>query len=130
MFPFQEGPHLCTLTQSPQQLLFNLYNIIGLTEIKGHSMLQFSYMMLNVADKGNYTAEAEQAKRRFAVESQEKMKDMTSVLDQMSVEYRKCEPDQHVAGETYLEVTKLLQVVWKYWSQSLSILLSRHSGIH
>ena len=110
--------------------MYNLYNIVALTELKGYAMLQFSYMMLNVADKGNYTAEAEQAKRMFAAESQEKMKDMTSVLGQMSVEYRKCEPDQHVAGETYLEVTKLLQVVWKYWSQSLSILLSCHSGIH
>lgn len=122
---------MCTVTQSPQQLLFNLYNIIGLTEIKGHAMLQFSYMMLNVYNKGNYTAEGEEAKNKFAEEAKEKMADMMSVLPEMSVEYRRCEPDRHVAGETYLEVTKLLQVVWKYESQSKE---NRHrvviSGIH
>ena len=91
-------------------------------------MLQFSYMMLNVFNKGNFTAEAEEARERFAVESREKMSDLKSVLGQMSVEYRRCEPESHVAGETYLEVTKLLQVVWTYRSQSENI--ATHSGIH
>ena len=39
------------MTQSPNQLLYNLYNIIALTEIKGYAMLQFSYMMLKIYDK-------------------------------------------------------------------------------
>ena len=41
------------MTQSPNQLLYNLYNIIALTEIKGYAMLQFSYMMLKIYDKVN-----------------------------------------------------------------------------
>ena len=28
--------------------MFNLYNILALTEVKGYAMLQFSYMMLNI----------------------------------------------------------------------------------
>ena len=39
------------MTQSPNQLLYNLYNIIALTEIKGYAMLQFSYMMLKIYNK-------------------------------------------------------------------------------
>lgn len=39
------------MTQSPHQLLYNLYNIIALTEIKGYAMLQFAYMMLKIYDK-------------------------------------------------------------------------------
>ena len=42
------------MTQSPHQLVYNLYNIIALTEIKGYAMLQFSYMMLKIYDKVNF----------------------------------------------------------------------------
>ena len=39
------------MTESPHQLVYNLYNIIALTEIKGYAMLQFSYMMLKIYGK-------------------------------------------------------------------------------
>ena len=48
---------MCDLGQSPHQLIYNLYNIIALTEIKGYAMLQFSYMMLRIYEKvgkGNF----------------------------------------------------------------------------
>ena len=102
------------MTQSPHQLLYNLYNIVGLTEIKGHTMLQFSLMMLHIYDNDNFTAEAEAAKDKFVVEAKDKMRSLMSVLPNMSTEYHRCEPDRQVAGETYLEVTKLLQVILKY----------------
>lgn len=113
MFQFQGQTHLCTVTQSPQQLLYNLYNIVGLTEIKGHTMLQFSFMMLSIYDNDNFTVEAEVAKDKFVVEAKEKMRSLMSVLPNMTTEYHRCEPDKQVAGETYLEVTKLLQVILK-----------------
>ena len=98
------------MTQSPHQLLYNLYNILALTEIRGYAMLQFSYMMLRIYDKGNFTVEAEAAKNTFEEQAQEKMKGMLMVLPTMSTQYLKCDPMQHKQGETYLEVTKLLQV--------------------
>jgi hypothetical protein len=49
----QNGEHLCTMSQSPQQLMYNLYNIIALTEVKGYAMVQFSYMMLKIYNKVN-----------------------------------------------------------------------------
>lgn len=53
-FHFQEveGDMLCNAQQSPQQVLYNLYNSIALTELKGYSMIQFSYMLLKLYDKG------------------------------------------------------------------------------
>ena len=39
-FLFQDGINLCNLGQSPHQVIFNLYNIIALTEIKGYAMIQ------------------------------------------------------------------------------------------
>jgi len=31
--------------------MYNLYNIIALTEVKGYAMVQFSYMMLRIYNK-------------------------------------------------------------------------------
>ena len=122
------------MTQSPHQLLYNLYNIIALTEIKGYAMLQFSYMMLKIYNKvfrylslilvivswnteldfqGNFTAEADAARDNFEKQAIEKMKSMLMVLPNMPTEYHKCDPTEHKAGVTYLEITKLLQVISK-----------------
>lgn len=43
----------CNIQQSPQQVLFNLYNTITLAELKGYTMVQFSYMLLKLYKKGN-----------------------------------------------------------------------------
>ena len=51
----QGSGHSCTIRQSPHQLMYNLYNIIALTEIKGYAMLQFSYMMLKIYGKVGWT---------------------------------------------------------------------------
>ena len=51
---FQDGKHLCSLGHSPHQIIYNLYNVIALTEIKGYAMLQFSYMMLKIYGKVPY----------------------------------------------------------------------------
>lgn len=52
LFQEVEGDMLCTTNQSPQQVLYNLYNSIALTELKGYMMMQFSYMLLKLYNKG------------------------------------------------------------------------------
>ena len=47
-FSRQNGHQLCRLEQSPHQLVYNLYNIIALTEVKGYAMIQFSYTLLTI----------------------------------------------------------------------------------
>jgi hypothetical protein len=54
-FIFQDGKQLCSLGQTPHQIIYNLYNVIALTEIKGYAMIQFSYMILRLYDQGNFT---------------------------------------------------------------------------
>jgi len=105
----QEGEHLCGLNQSPHQLMFNLYNIIALTEIKGYAMLQFSYMMLKIYGKGNFTVEEERARQKFELQAKEKMESIKLVLPQMSRDYFMCDPQVQEEGETFLQVTRLLQ---------------------
>merc|ERR1719400_1552348 len=72
-------------------------------------MLQFSYMMLNIFGEGNFTAESEAARQKFEVQATEKMESVKLVLPGMAKDYRKCDPTKQKEGETYVEVTKLLQ---------------------
>jgi len=115
LFPYlhsltaKAGQHLCSMNQSPHQLVYNLYNIIALTEIKGYAMLQFSYMMLRIYKKGNFSVEADAAKEKFELQATEKMNSIKLVLPTMSREIVRCDPPEHKQGETYLEITKLLQ---------------------
>lgn len=44
---------LCTAQRSPQQVLYQLYNAITMTELKGYAMMQFSYMLLKTYGRGN-----------------------------------------------------------------------------
>ena len=51
------------------------------------------------------------AKDKFEEQAGEKMESMLLVLPEMETDYLRCDPMQHKAGDTYLEVTKLLQVL-------------------
>ena len=46
---------VCELEQSPQQMAYGLYGILALTLAKGYSMVQFSYMLLRLYEKGEFT---------------------------------------------------------------------------
>ena len=43
---------ICCSKQSPQQVLFNFYNIFELTGIKGSAIMQFSYTFLGFHNNG------------------------------------------------------------------------------
>jgi len=100
--------HLC-LSVSDHLLIYNLYNIIALTEIKGYTMLQFSYMILKINNKGNFATEAEATKKNFADEAKEKLVSVKQVLPSLSRVFRRCDPESHVEEETFLQVKGFLQ---------------------
>lgn len=43
---------LCDQKQSLQQMVFNLYGTLHLTQLKGFSVMQFSWMLLQTYGKG------------------------------------------------------------------------------
>ncbi|CAD7090027.1 unnamed protein product [Hermetia illucens] len=100
---------ICATKQSPQQFLYSLYSDITLTELKGYAMMQFSWMILNIYDKGNFTDEAKLMRADFekrSIESQEMVKQVMQRADRV---LWTCDPPVYVKGETYDEVTRLLQ---------------------
>lgn len=43
---------VCYSRQSPQQVLFHMYNAVSIAELKGYAMMQFSWMILRNYGKG------------------------------------------------------------------------------
>ncbi|XP_072395983.1 uncharacterized protein orion isoform X2 [Diabrotica undecimpunctata] len=104
-----EGDMLCNSRQSPQQVIYNLYNAIALTELKGYSMIQFSYMLLRLYNKGNFTTEAQVMRDRFEERTNNAIEIVKKVMAQSSRDFWNCDPKNHVKGVTYEETTQILQ---------------------
>ena len=96
--------------QSPHQLIYNLYNIIALAEIKGYAMIQFSYMMLKLYNPGNFTLESDLARKNFESQATDKLLAVKGILPNMSRDFWRCDPAKHIEGKTYVRLTQLLQV--------------------
>ncbi|CAG9562205.1 unnamed protein product [Danaus chrysippus] len=107
---FQEDhPDLCELQLSSHQLIYDMYNTISLTEIKGYAMMQFSWMLLRIYGKGNFTQEASLTRQRYGERTSRTAAAARSALAMAKRDLYRCDPPQHKEGETYAEVTRLLQ---------------------
>jgi Domain of unknown function (DUF4803) len=54
-FVFQEArTSICATRQSAQLILYQIYNAISLTELKGYAMMQFSWMLLKMYGRGEW----------------------------------------------------------------------------
>jgi hypothetical protein len=106
----KDSASLCEMGQSPQQLLFNLYNLLALTEVKGYAMLQFSYLILRLSNRGNYTLESDLANKSFDVQTTEKLTEIKNVLARIPRDIWACDPDRQIEGTTFVQMTQLLQV--------------------
>ncbi|XP_046965961.1 uncharacterized protein LOC124534258 isoform X1 [Vanessa cardui] len=100
---------LCDMQMSPHQLIYDMYNTISLTEIKGYAMMQFSWMLLRIYGKGNFTQEANLTRVRYAERTSRIATAAKSTLAMAKRDLYRCDPKEHKLGETYEEVTKLLQ---------------------
>ncbi|XP_050526498.1 uncharacterized protein LOC126897171 isoform X2 [Daktulosphaira vitifoliae] len=100
---------LCDRKQSLQQLIFNLYMTLHLTQLKGFSVMQFSWMLLQTYGKGNFTFERKKQKDQFEDRIKMQLNILKKSMSSANNMYWRCDPPQHKLGETYLEVTQLLQ---------------------
>ncbi|XP_072948872.1 uncharacterized protein orion isoform X1 [Epargyreus clarus] len=105
----EEHPDLCELQLSPHQLIYDMYNTISLTEIKGYAMMQFSWMLLRIYGKGNFTQEASLTRQRYADRSAKTAAAARDALVMARRDVYRCDPPIHKEGETYAQVTRLLQ---------------------
>ncbi|BFG02404.1 uncharacterized protein DMAD_01914 [Drosophila madeirensis] len=100
---------ICNTQQSAQQFVYSLYADIALTELKAYTMMEFSWMMLRVYGKGNFTQEAELMRTDYERRTERTLKLLKDVMTRADRIVWRCDPKKHVAGVTYDEVTRLLQ---------------------
>ncbi|XP_019876374.1 uncharacterized protein LOC109604287 isoform X1 [Aethina tumida] len=98
-----------TKNQSAQQVIYNLYNSIALTELKGYTMIQFSYMILKLYNEGNYLKESQLQQERFETRTNLAISAVKSAMQDVSRDLYRCDPKRHIKGQTYDEVTQLIQ---------------------
>ncbi|XP_046993207.1 uncharacterized protein LOC124605512 isoform X1 [Schistocerca americana] len=99
----------CSFQQSPQLVIYNLYSSITLTELKGYAMMQFSWMLLRLYGKGNFTLEAEMMHRTYKERALMKLEAARAAMKFASRHMWQCDPHEHEEGKTYERLTRLLQ---------------------
>ncbi|XP_012541396.2 uncharacterized protein LOC105839550 isoform X1 [Monomorium pharaonis] len=106
----EASKQMCNEMQSPQQLLYNLYNVVALTEIKGYTMIQFSYMLLRLYNEGNNFSEEIQAlKQQYAIRTSNTLRAVKTAMAFAPRSMWRCDPSVHKKDETYAELKELFQ---------------------
>ncbi|GJQ73781.1 hypothetical protein Trydic_g18721 [Trypoxylus dichotomus] len=96
------------MQQSPQQLLYNFFNKIVLTQIKGYVILQFSYSILDLY-QGTFEPEIRLAKNDLQYRLKIAREDLKEAMAVAPGEYWRFDPDEYKNGENYLKITGLMQ---------------------
>uniref|UniRef100_A0A146MEH4 Uncharacterized protein n=1 Tax=Lygus hesperus TaxID=30085 RepID=A0A146MEH4_LYGHE len=99
----------CDVEQSPQQMLFNMYTTLQLTQLKAYTMVHFSWMLLRLYDQGNFTVESELLKTSYLERMSQQALALKAVMKDCKNDMWACDPKEHVEGETFTKVTKFLQ---------------------
>uniref|UniRef100_U5EP73 Putative secreted protein n=1 Tax=Corethrella appendiculata TaxID=1370023 RepID=U5EP73_9DIPT len=100
---------ICTYRQSAQQILYQLYNAVSITELKGYSMMQFSWMLLKTYGKGNFTKESELMRNNFEDRIEKTQAILQKVMERSDRDIWRCDPNKFIENENYLQITRLLQ---------------------
>ncbi|KAI4457294.1 hypothetical protein MML48_8g00010322 [Holotrichia oblita] len=86
--------------ESPNQLLFNLFNKIALTQIKGYVLVQLSYAILEIHRKAN---------GKIRIILNQLSQETIQTAAKLPRHYWKPDPEEYIRGENYLEISRLLQ---------------------
>lgn len=106
----EASQQMCNEMQSPQQLLYNLYNTVALTEIKGYTMIQFSYMLLRLYNEGNnFNEEIQTLKHQYEIRTSETLRAVKTAMAFAPRDLWRCDPSVHKLDETYTELKQLFQ---------------------
>ncbi|XP_017880888.1 uncharacterized protein LOC108625401 isoform X2 [Ceratina calcarata] len=106
----EASSQICNEKQSLQQLLYNLYTTVTLTEIKGYSMIQFSYKMLRLYNPGsNFTEEMNIVKQQYEKRTMETLRAVKTAMAFAPRQLWRCDARKHKLDETYTTLRQLFQ---------------------
>ncbi|CAG9863090.1 unnamed protein product [Phyllotreta striolata] len=103
-------PFTCNyLIHSRQQVFYNLYNLIALTDLKGYIMTQFAYMALRLQETGNHSELSLAARSQYEERTLMLTTDLALYMNSQTNKMHRCDPKVHVEGKTYTQLTQLIQ---------------------
>ncbi|KYB24896.1 hypothetical protein TcasGA2_TC031803 [Tribolium castaneum] len=99
----------CNILQSPQQIFYNFVNVILLIHCKSYVLQQTAYNIINLYKPEDVAKKIHQSRADF-------IRDINNVIRMIinnnakaiSKELWRCNPDKHIKGKTYLEITNFL----------------------
>ncbi|CAL7947526.1 unnamed protein product [Xylocopa violacea] len=106
----EASSQICNENQSLQQLLYNLYTTITLTEIKGYSMIQFSYKLLRLYNPdANFTEEMNLVKQQYEKRTTDTLRAVKTAMAFAPRQIWKCDARINKLDETYTTLRQLFQ---------------------
>ncbi|KAK9296369.1 hypothetical protein QLX08_009591 [Tetragonisca angustula] len=106
----EAASQICNENQSLQQLLYNLYTTVTLSEIKGYSMIQFSYKLLRLYNPGtNFTEEMKTVQEQYEQRTRETLRAVKTAMAFAPRQLWRCDARLHKLDNTYTKLTQLFQ---------------------
>ncbi|XP_062125982.1 uncharacterized protein LOC133838771 [Drosophila sulfurigaster albostrigata] len=100
---------LCHSSQTPQQLVYSLYKDIALTELKAYILIEYSLLIRRVSGPGNFNTETNLVRNNYNNINEEALDTLINTMKKADRVLWRCDPENHVQGVTYEELTRLLQ---------------------
>ncbi|KAH0558223.1 uncharacterized protein LOC123271530 [Cotesia glomerata] len=120
----------CGMIKSPQQQLYDLYETVVLTEIKGFTMAGYSYGLLSIYQNSTFKSEVTKLRNQLVIRCSQYLSSIGQALVGISRDFFNCDPPEHVEGETYSILDSFSRVIiheymmtpWKDCSRSCETL--------
>ncbi|CAD6231509.1 GSCOCG00001445001-RA-CDS, partial [Cotesia congregata] len=101
----------CGMVKSSQQQLYDLYETVVLTEIKGFTMAGYSYGLLSIYRNSTFKSEVIKMRNQLVIRCSQYLSSIGQALVGISRDFFNCDPPEHVEGETYSTLDTFSRVI-------------------
>ncbi|XP_057340671.1 uncharacterized protein LOC130677816 [Microplitis mediator] len=102
---------LCGKTKSQQQRLYDVYETVVLTEIKGFIMTVYSYGLLSIYNNSTFTNELDKAVSELILRCNNYLLVTIEALEKLPRQIFLCDPKKHVLNETYFQLERAIRMI-------------------
>ncbi|KAL5278585.1 hypothetical protein ACFFRR_003304 [Megaselia abdita] len=107
-FKYEETHNLCPMI-SAQQHFYMDYLRMTVVEIRGYLVAKYSFTILREQGLGEYKAEEADAISEHDKRTYHMTEKLRVVISEAGREIRQCDPEEHVLGESYDQLTRVVQ---------------------
>ncbi|CAG5076368.1 Protein of unknown function [Cotesia congregata] len=101
----------CNQLKSPQQHIYDIYETIIVTEIKGYSMSAWAYGMLAIYHNSSFTIEIDRATYLTMQRCSKYVSAVYNALELITRDLYLCDPPEHIKGETHVQINSITRII-------------------